>query len=124
PSLFLFFTIRKVEKNMEFLINGKEYELKFGLAFIRQLDVKFKVDYQGLEFGMGINLAHMGLKQLNPVTLSDVIKAAATHSGKAPKQADVDTALDEYAEEKDGLDQLFDEIIEAMGKSPAIKGTV
>lgn len=108
---------------MEFLVNGKEYELKFGLAFIRQLDEKFKVDYQGIEFGMGINLANMGLNQLNPATLSDIIKAAATHSGKAPKQQDVDNAIDEYAEKNDGLDQLFADVIEEMGKSPTIKGT-
>lgn len=108
---------------MEFTVNGKEYELKFGLAFIRQLDEKFKVDYQGVEFGMGINLANVGLNQLNPATLADVIKAAATHSGKAPKQYDVDTALDEHAEKHDGLEQLFEDVIEEMGKSPVIKTT-
>lgn len=108
---------------MEFTIKGKEYELKFGLAFIRQLDEKFKVNYQGMEFGMGIIQAMAGLQQYNPTTLADVLKAAATHSGKAPKQYDVDEALDEYAEEHDGLEQLFEDIIEEMGKSKTVKAT-
>lgn len=108
---------------MEFTIKEKTYELKFGIAFIRQLDEKFKVNYQGMEFGMGIIQAMAGLQQYNPTTLADVLKAAATHSGKAPKQYDVDEALDEYAEEHDGLEQLFEDIIEEMGKSKTVKAT-
>lgn len=108
---------------MEFTVKEKTYELKFGLAFIRQLDEKFKVNYQGMEFGMGIIQAMAGLQQYNPTTLADVLKAAATHSGKAPKQYDVDEALDEYAEEHDGLEQLFEDIIEEMGKSKTVKAT-
>lgn len=109
---------------MEFTVNDKEYDLKFGLAFVRQLDEKFKVDYQGVEFGMGVNLANVGLTQLNPATLSDVIKAAATHSGKAPKQHDVDNALDDYADEHDGLEGLFEEVTAEMGKSSTIKASI
>lgn len=109
---------------MEFKVKEKTYELKFGLAFIRQLDEKFKVNYQGMEFGMGVIQAMAGLQQYNPTTLADVLKAAATHSGKAPKQYDVDEALDEYAEENDGLEDLFKEIIEELGKSKTVKATL
>lgn len=109
---------------MEFTINGKTYELKFKIAFIRQLDERFKVNYQGLEFGMGIIQAMAGLQQKNPTVLADVIKAAATHSGKAPKQYDVDDAIDEHADEHDGLEQLFADVIEEMGKSKTVKATL
>lgn len=109
---------------MEFTIKGKEYELKFGIAFIRQLDERFKVNYQGMEFGVGVIQAMAGLKQYNPTALADVIKAAATHSGKAPKQYDVDEQIDIHAEENDGLEQLFADIQEELGKSKTVKGTV
>ena len=109
---------------MEFTINGKAYELKFKIAFIRQLDERFKVNYQGVEFGMGIVQAMAGLQQKNPTVLADVIKAAATHSGKAPKQYDVDEAIDDFAEEHDGLEPLFADVIEELGKSKTVKATL
>ena len=54
---------------MEFVINGKERELKFGIGFIRKLDDVYKVDYNGIEFGMGLNMANIQLQQFNPTAL-------------------------------------------------------
>lgn len=109
---------------MEFKINEKMYQLKFGLKCIRELDKFYKVDYQGMEFGMGVNLAFMNLNQYNPTALVQVVSAAVSHEQSPPKIYQVDTAIEEYAIENDGLSKLFEELLEELGKSPVAKDTL
>lgn len=109
---------------MEFKINGKDYDLKFGLRFIRELDNRYKVDYQGLKFGMGVNLAFMGLNQYNPTTLTDIIQASVAHEKSAPKLFQTENAIEEYAEENEGLEQLFEDVLDEMGKSYVVKDSL
>ena len=106
---------------MEFVINGKERELKFGIGFIRKLDDVYKVDYNGIEFGMGLNMANIQLQQFNPTALVEVIHAAVRG---VTSQKQVDEALEVYAEENDGLGSLFDLVIEEMGKSAIVKDSL
>ena len=35
-------------------INGKEYDLHFGIDFIREMDKRYEVNGNGVSFGMGI----------------------------------------------------------------------
>lgn len=106
---------------MEFVINGKERELKFGIGFIRKLDDVYKVDYNGIEFGMGLNMANIQLQQFNPTALSEVIRAAIRGTAS---QKQVDEALEDYAEENDGLGDLFEQVIKEMGKSAIVKDSL
>ena len=106
---------------MEFVINGKERELKFGIGFIRKLDDVYKVDYNGIEFGMGLNMANIQLQQFNPTALSEVIQAAVRG---VTSQKQVDEALENYAEENNGLGDLFEQVIEEMGKSAIVKDSL
>lgn len=109
---------------MEIKIGKKNQQLKFGLKFVRELDKVFKVDTQGLQFGMGINLAFIQLTTKNPTTLAEVIKAATAHNDNAPTLNQVDEAIEDYADEHGDLGILFDQIIEEMGKSKVIKHTI
>lgn len=106
---------------MEFIINGKERELKFGIGFVRKLDDVYKVDYNGIEFGMGLNMANIQLQQFNPTALSEVIQAAARG---VTSRKQVDEALEDYAEKNGGLGDLFEQVIEEMGKSAIVKDSL
>ena len=106
---------------MEFVINGKERELKFGIGFIRKLDDVYKVDYNGIEFGMGLNMANVQLQQFNPTALSEVIRSAIKGN---VSQRQVDEALEEYADENDGLGSLFELVMDEMGKSTSVKDSL
>ena len=106
---------------MEFVINGKERELKFGIGFIRKLDDVYKVDYNGIEFGMGLNMANIQLQQFNPKALVEVIHAAVRG---VTSQKQVDEAVEDYADENDGLGELFELIMEEMGKSAIVKDSL
>lgn len=109
---------------MEFKIGHKNYELKFGIKCVRELDKVYKIDRDGLEFGMGVNLSFVQLETKSVTGLSNIIKAAISHINSAPNINKVDEALEVYADENDGLSKLFDEIKEAMGKSPVMKETL
>ena len=86
---------------MQLKIGSKDVKLKFGMKFCRELDKVYRVDYQGLEFGMGVNLAFMNLNQSNPVALAEVVKAATAHEGYSTD--DIDDAIERYAEKEGDL---------------------
>lgn len=109
---------------MQFKIDGQNYDLEFGMKAIRTLDEIYKVDYQGLEFGMGINLAFMGLHQYNPATLSDVIRASVSHVIKRPKQGVIDKAVEDYAKENGDLEKLFNDVLDELGNSQIATATI
>lgn len=106
---------------MELTVNGKTKELKFGIGFIRELDKIYKADLHGFAFGMGLTMGMAQLRQYNPTALSDVVRAAVKGNLSLQK---VDELIEEYAEENDGLDSLFQEIIEEVGKSAVTKATL
>lgn len=109
---------------MEFKIGKKKYQLKFGLKCIRSLDKVYKIDREGLQFGMGVNLAFVQLQTQNVSGLSNIIKAAISHVDDAPNIDKVDEAVEDYAEEHGNLGKLFAEIQEEMGKSAVMKETL
>lgn len=106
---------------MEIEIKGKLRELKFGIGFIRKLDEAYTVEMHGIPFGMGLTMASAQLQQYNPTALSEVIRSASVGN---PSLRDVDKAIENYAEEHDGLGDLFEEVIGEMGKSPIVKDTM
>lgn len=106
---------------MELKIKGIERELRFGTGFVRKLDETYQLKMNGIEFGAGLLMANMQMAQMNPTALSDVIRCAVKGN---PKQMEVDAFIDDYADENDGLKELFDEVIGEMGKSSVVKDTM
>lgn len=106
---------------MEFMINGKERELRFGIGFIRKLDEAYTVEMNGIPFGMGLTMASAQLAQYNPTALSEVIRSAV--KGNVSLR-DVDGAIEDYAMEHGGLGELFEQVVEEVGKSPVAKDTM
>jgi hypothetical protein len=106
---------------MNFKIGSQDVKLKFGVKFCRLLDEKYKIDYQGMEFGMGVMYANMGLAQKNVTVLADVIRAGTKEEHS---QDSIDEAIEEYAEKEGGLKKLFEQVEVEMGKSPVVQETV
>lgn len=65
-------------------INGKEFELNFGIGFVNQLDEMYKSSGNGIELGTGLQYAVIYLKDYNPAQLANMI-FAATRFAKGPK---------------------------------------
>lgn len=109
---------------MEFTIGNKVYELRFGMKLARVLDKVYEVDYQGMKFGMGVNMALMNLQQQNPVAIQEIITAGISHLNSIPRDNQIEGAIEEYAEQNDGLGELFETLADEMGKSPTLKATI
>ena len=105
---------------MRFKIKGEEVRLKLGIKFIRLLDEIYRIDYQGLDFGMGVMYAQIGLNQKSVPTLSDVIRCGL---GNDFTQDEVDEAVENFAEE-DSLSKLFEQVEQALGKSKVVQETM
>lgn len=108
---------------MKININDKEYQLEFGLKFIRQMDEAYKVEMNGIEFGMGIESAVSYLAMENPTVLYEIIKAGTSHLKSKPSSSDIETFLVEHAE-KGTLEKLFKDVREAMENAPFLRAKI
>lgn len=104
---------------MQIKINNREVELKFGVKFVRELDVVAGMDVHGASFGMGLTKSIPALQACDPAVLSDVIySATSTVKSFRPSRDDVDDFIDDY----DGdLEKLFDDVYAEMKQATAIK---
>ena len=103
---------------MQLTINGKEYGLNFGVRFVRELDKTIGASIKGINFGMGVAKALVGLGSYDSAVLSDVIYAATAASKKRPTAKEVDDFIDEDGTD---LDSLFKQIPEEMRSANAVK---
>lgn len=105
---------------MNLVIGGKEYQLEFGLRFIRELDIAYTQKSNGVEFGFGVESAVTYLAMENPTVIYEIIKAGTAHLKSKPSNDDIEAFLVEHAE-NDTLEKLFEDVMEALEKSPFLK---
>lgn len=98
-------------------IKEKEYELKFGLKFIRELDKKHTIIQNGLAFGTGLDYVIPMLFTDDIVTLSEILYAGTCTEKVRPTQNDVDV----YLETHSNIEELFEEVREELKKHNATK---
>ena len=107
---------------MQITINGKEYGLNFGVAFIREIDkisgMKMNLNGELQNFGLSMMRVLPGLQSRNVAVLSDVIYAAAWDNRKRPSRRDVDDMIDDP---KTDLKKLFADVTKAMNQANAVK---
>lgn len=105
---------------MQLTIDKKDYELKFGLKFIRSLDKAYVQKIEGVEFSMGLQQANIYLNMKNVDALSVVIKAALSHLDTHPSNEQLENYLEDvFAQGKD--EELFKDIQKAMEQAPFLK---
>lgn len=99
-------------------INGKKYDLYFGIDFIREMDKRYEVSGNGVKFGTGIQSSVIYLQDFNPVVIVDII-LSATHTLKSiPSVADIETWIEEQG---DNLEKVFDDFLSALKNAPMTK---
>lgn len=95
---------------MQIKINGKDYELNFGIRWVLLMNQKHNITQNGLSQGMGINQAVASLKQYDPVGLSEILLNATWINKDRPTSADIDHYLDTDADIKKLCDCILKEI--------------
>lgn len=95
---------------MQIRINGKDYELNFGIRWVLLMNQKHNITLNGLSQGMGINQAVASLRQYDPVGLSEILLNATWINKDRPTSADIDHYLDTDADIKKLCDEILKEI--------------
>ena len=99
-------------------INGKKYDLHYGIEFIREMDKRYEVKGNGVSFGMGLQSAVVYLKDFNPVVIADIIQAATATERPLLKSADIEAWIEAQG---DNLEKVFDDFLESLKKSPVTR---
>lgn len=102
---------------MQLAINGKTYNVKFGVKFVRSLDKTFPIERNGMKFGMALSAKIPELYAKNIASLADILYHGTVTESSRPSLADVET----FVEEHEDLEQLFDDVIQELSESNAGK---
>lgn len=99
-------------------IKNNDYEVCFGMAFIRALDEKYYTDgFNGIKLGTGMEVKIPYLLSYDPITLSEFLYLGTCTNKKRPSQMDVDAYIDQVED----IDALFNEVIQELKKQNATK---
>ena len=106
---------------MRLEINDKPVELKFSFEFIERMDKRFATDEKASDMGVGLSVG-LGLleRTYSPTTLVDVIYSATNGVSKD----NIKKFVENYANENESLEPLFDEIISEIKKAPMLTATL
>lgn len=109
---------------MQIKINGKAYELNFGIRWVLLMNQKHNITQNGLSQGMGINQAVASLSQYDPIGLSEILLNATWINKERPTSADIDHYLDTDADVKKLCDSILKEIETANATKAQVKNVL
>lgn len=99
-------------------INDKEYEVYFGIAFVRALDEKYSTPGAGgAKFGIGLETMISKLFTGDTVALSEILYAGTASEKTRPTSKIIDQYIDEHPD----IDGLFEEVFDELKKHNATK---
>ena len=109
---------------MQIKINGKDYELNFGIRWVLLMNQKHNITQNGLSQGMGINQAVASLSQYDPIGLSEILLNATWINKDRPTSADIDHYLETDADVKKLCDSILKEIETANATKAQVKNVL
>lgn len=99
-------------------IEGKEYELNFGIRFSRALSrvytMERNIEGNTMKFGLGVRMVVGYLETADADAIFNTFKAALAKHKKMPTDTQIEDALDELATEHGGFDGLADLILDTL----------
>ena len=99
-------------------IKDKEYEVHFGIAFVRAVDEKFYSTGAGnVKYGTGVETYVGKLMTGDVVALADILYAGTASEKVRPTQK----AIDQYLDEVEDIDALTAEVLDELKKQNATK---
>lgn len=102
-------------------IKDKEYEVRFGVGFVRSLDAKyFTKGVGGAVFGMGLQVCVPKILTGDATALADLLYEGMAHLKSRPSIKDIDAYIDEIED----IDALFDEVLDELKKQNATRKPV
>ena len=109
---------------MQIKINGKAYELNFGIRWVLLMNQKHNITQNGLSQGMGINQAVASLSQYDPIGLSEILLNATWINKERQTSADIEHYLETDADVKKLCDSILKEIETANATKAQVKNVL
>lgn len=106
---------------MKINISNQEYELHFGMAFLREANKIASLNYAGMDInagGLPILMAGAGLK--DPDVLVKLIKCGLASEKHQPVNAEIDLFVEGLIE-KDEYIKFYQQIIDEIKKQPVLR---
>lgn len=101
-------------------INGKNYELKFGLGFLAEMNKRKPAEFEGMKTGYGaMALFNVGQFLGDPLAFYDLIKAATAETPQKPSNEELEAYLTQLIVE-DRIEQVFTSVLAEVKKSPIL----
>ena len=102
-------------------IGGKDYTLRFGIGFLREMNKLHSVEMEGMKTGYGaMTMFNAGRAMNDPLALIDLIKSATVTEAQKPSN----DAIEEFLEDlivNEKYDQTIEEIMQELKASPLLK---
>lgn len=109
---------------MQIKINGKTYDLNFGIRWVLLMNQNHNISGNGLSQGMGINQAVASLSQYDPIGLSEILLNATWINKERPTSTDIDHYLETDADIKKLCDSILKEIETANATKAQVKNVL
>lgn len=109
---------------MQIKIDGKAYDLNFGIRWVLLMNQNHNISGNGLSQGMGINQAVASLSQYDPIGLSEILLNATWINKERPTSADIDHYLETDADIKKLCDRVLKEIETANATKAQVKNVL
>lgn len=101
-------------------INGKNYELTFGLGFLAEMNKRRSAEFEGMKTGYGaMALFNIGQFLGDPQAFYDLIKAGTAQAPQKPSNEDLEIFLVQHIQDG-SIDKLFNDIMTEVKKSPIL----
>lgn len=101
-------------------INGKNYELTFGLGFLAEMNKRKPAEFEGMKTGYGaMALFNVGRFLGDPLAFYDLIKAATAEAPQKPSNEELEAYLTQLIVEG-RIEQVFTSALEEIKKSPIL----
>lgn len=101
-------------------INGKNYELKFGLGFLAEMNKRKPAEFEGMKTGYGaMALFNVGQFLGDPLAFYDLIRAATAEASQKPSNEELEAYLEQLITEG-RIEQVFTSVLAEVKKSPIL----
>ena len=101
-------------------INSKNYDLKFGLGFLAEMNKRKPAEFEGMKTGYGaLALLNMGQLLGDPLALYDLIKAALAEAPQKPSNEELEAYLEQIILEN-RFEAVLADIMNEVKKSPIL----
>lgn len=99
---------------MNITINGKDYEFKAGMRFIRDINSRVQQKTNGVTENIGFEVRLLQVQQGDPEALVDILLAANKDFEPRLTAKELETYIEEECED---IEVLFDQTIDFLSRS-------